>query len=146
MEGYLGGVLAALGPQVGGMGIASPDLQDWTPSRHGGVLREDRVMGVRLLHFISRLHLAGTLHRSSTMAADHVPKGHLAVYVGENQRRFVIPLSYLKHASFQSLLRRVEEEIGFQHPMGGLTIPFAEDDFVSLTDCLSLEAKTRKHY
>ncbi|MQL97098.1 hypothetical protein Taro_029784 [Colocasia esculenta] len=96
-------------------------------------------MGIRLQHFIARLHLAG--HRSSTVAND-IPKGHLAVYVGERQRRFVIPLSYLKHASFLSLLQRVEEEVGFQHPMGGLTIPFAEDDFVTLTDFLMWNAST----
>ncbi|MQL97102.1 hypothetical protein Taro_029780 [Colocasia esculenta] len=83
-------------------------------------------MGFGIQHFAWRPHLLR--HRSSSMATD-VPKGHLAVYVGESQRRFVIPLSYLKHASFQSLLQRVEEEIGFQHPMGGLTIPFAEDEY-----------------
>ncbi|MQL97096.1 hypothetical protein Taro_029786 [Colocasia esculenta] len=100
-------------------------------------------MGFRLQHFVRGLHLAG-LHRSSTMPTD-VPKGHLAVYVGESQRRFVIPLSYLKHASFQSLLQRVEEEMGFHHAMGGRTLPFAEDDFVTLTAQLSSEAKMRSH-
>ncbi|MQM20009.1 hypothetical protein Taro_053022 [Colocasia esculenta] len=59
-------------------------------------------------------------------------RGHLAVYVGGSRRRFVVPVS-LKHASFQNLLRRVEEEMEFQHPMGGLsTIPCSEDDFVTL--------------
>ncbi|KAF6139151.1 hypothetical protein GIB67_002413 [Kingdonia uniflora] len=53
-----------------------------------------------------------------------VPKGHLAVYVGENKKkRAVVPLSYLKHPSFQDLLSRVEEEFGFNHSIGGLTIP-----------------------
>ncbi|KAL1318598.1 hypothetical protein AAHE18_15G217000 [Arachis hypogaea] len=41
-----------------------------------------------------------------------VPKGHLAVYVGEKQKRFLIP-----------------EEFGYDHPMGGLTIPCSEDVF-----------------
>ncbi|KAL4286356.1 hypothetical protein AHAS_Ahas19G0078000 [Arachis hypogaea] len=29
-----------------------------------------------------------------------VPKGYLAVYVGDNQKRYVIPISYLNQASF----------------------------------------------
>ncbi|KAL7238705.1 hypothetical protein ACSBR2_004742 [Camellia fascicularis] len=33
-------------------------------------------------------------------------QGHLAVYVGETEKkRYVVPISYLKHPSFQSLLR-----------------------------------------
>ncbi|KAL4569719.1 hypothetical protein LXL04_025361 [Taraxacum kok-saghyz] len=64
----------------------------------------------------------------------HVPKGYLAVYVGEIQKkRFVVPLSYLDQPLFQDLLRRSEEEYGFNHPMGGLTIPCQEEAFVDLT-------------
>ncbi|EYU29499.1 hypothetical protein MIMGU_mgv1a023118mg, partial [Erythranthe guttata] len=67
-----------------------------------------------------------------------VPNGHLAVYVGEREKkRFVIPLSYLNHPSFQDLLCRAEEQFGFHHPMGGLTIPCSEDLFVDLTSHLS---------
>ncbi|XP_010271569.1 PREDICTED: auxin-responsive protein SAUR23-like [Nelumbo nucifera] len=63
-----------------------------------------------------------------------VPKGHLAVYVGETQKkRFVIPVSYLKHPLFQDLLSQAEEEFGFDHPMGGLTIPCKEAAFINLT-------------
>lgn len=41
---------------------------------------------------------------------DHVPKGYLAVYVGEIQRkRFLVPLSFLGKPLFQDLLRRSEE-------------------------------------
>ncbi|XP_051134581.1 auxin-induced protein 15A-like [Andrographis paniculata] len=68
-----------------------------------------------------------------------VPKGHLAVYVGENdeKKRFVVPVSYLNHSSFQELLSQAEEEFGFYHPMGGLTIPCSEDFFADLTYRLS---------
>ncbi|KAJ0077201.1 hypothetical protein Patl1_36593 [Pistacia atlantica] len=70
--------------------------------------------------------------QSSTIAT-HVPKGYLAVYVGESKRkRFVIPVSYLNHSSFQDLLRQAEEEFGYVHPMGGLTIPCREDIFIDL--------------
>ena len=71
-------------------------------------------------------------------ATANVPKGHFAVYVGESQKkRFVIPISYLNHPLFQDLLHRAEEEFGFDHPMGGLTIPCSEDYFISLTSQLS---------
>ncbi|CAN0910051.1 Auxin-responsive protein SAUR50 [Linum grandiflorum] len=51
-----------------------------------------------------------------------VPKGHFAVYVGENRTRYIVPISFLTHPEFQFLLSRAEEEFGFDHDMG-LTIP-----------------------
>ncbi|KAL8051228.1 hypothetical protein ABFX02_06G133500 [Erythranthe guttata] len=66
-----------------------------------------------------------------------VPKGHLAVYVGEgDKKRFVIPLLYLNHPLFQDLLFQAEEEFGFHHPMGGITIPCSENLFIDLTSRL----------
>ncbi|KAL5856012.1 hypothetical protein ACOSQ3_005843 [Xanthoceras sorbifolium] len=63
-----------------------------------------------------------------------VPKGHFAVYVGETEKkRYVVPISYLKHASFQNLLSQAEEEFGFDHPTGGLTIPCSEEAFMDIT-------------
>ncbi|XP_050373076.1 auxin-responsive protein SAUR50-like [Argentina anserina] len=64
---------------------------------------------------------------------DDVPKGHFAVYVGENRSRYIIPISWLGHPEFQSLLQRAEEEFGFGHYMG-LTIPCEEVVFRSLID------------
>ncbi|XP_013627509.1 PREDICTED: auxin-responsive protein SAUR20-like [Brassica oleracea var. oleracea] len=72
---------------------------------------------------------------SSTTTSGLVPKGHVAVYVGEemeNNKRFVVPISYLNHPLFQGLLNRAEEEFGFNHPVGGLTIPCREETFVGL--------------
>uniref|UniRef100_A0A5K1AEI1 Uncharacterized protein n=1 Tax=Nymphaea colorata TaxID=210225 RepID=A0A5K1AEI1_9MAGN len=64
--------------------------------------------------------------------AASVPKGHFVVYVGESRKRFVIPTSYLKNPTFQSLLKRAEEEFGFDHH-NGLTIPCNEVVFQSFT-------------
>ncbi|XP_031131541.1 auxin-responsive protein SAUR21-like [Ipomoea triloba] len=67
-----------------------------------------------------------------------VPKGHLAVYVGElEKRRYVVPIAYLNHPRFQMLLKRAEEEFGFDHPTGGLTLPCKEDAFLHLISLLS---------
>lgn len=51
-----------------------------------------------------------------------IPKGYMAVYVGPELRRFVIPTSYLSDPVFKVLLEKVEEEFGFDHS-GALTIP-----------------------
>ncbi|KAH0646124.1 hypothetical protein KY284_034008 [Solanum tuberosum] len=64
-----------------------------------------------------------------------VPKGHFAVYVGENRTRYIIPISFLSHPEFQCLLRRSEEEFGFDHDMG-ITIPCEEVVFRSLTNSM----------
>ncbi|XP_054778076.1 auxin-induced protein 6B-like [Prosopis cineraria] len=67
------------------------------------------------------------IRRASSSKSGEVPKGYLAVHVEEKTKRFVIPLSYLDQPSFQELLSRAEEEFGFNHPMGGLTIPCTAD-------------------
>ncbi|KAL9238278.1 hypothetical protein vseg_012723 [Gypsophila vaccaria] len=64
-----------------------------------------------------------------------VPKGHVAVYVGdynEEKKRYVVPLSCLSSPAFRDLLNRAEEEFGFNHPMGGLTIPCNEETFIDV--------------
>ncbi|KAG2244177.1 hypothetical protein Bca4012_022356 [Brassica carinata] len=75
---------------------------------------------------------------SSSSSSHDVPKGYLAVYIGERKmKRFVVPISYLKEPSFQDLLIRAEEEYGFDHPMGGLTIPCSEETFINLASRLN---------
>ncbi|RHN40815.1 putative small auxin-up RNA [Medicago truncatula] len=86
-------------------------------------------MGFRLPAAIRRASFSS----SQTSNVLNVPKGYLAVYVGEQMKRFVIPTSYLNQASFQTLLSQVEEEFGYDHPMGGLTIPCTEDVFLHIT-------------
>ncbi|KAL2328068.1 hypothetical protein Fmac_021495 [Flemingia macrophylla] len=46
----------------------------------------------------------------TTSKSAQAPKGCIAVYVGETQKRFVIPISYLNQPSFQELLCQVEED------------------------------------
>ncbi|AES89324.1 putative small auxin-up RNA [Medicago truncatula] len=75
--------------------------------------------------------------RASSSKAVDVPKGYLAVYVGEKMKRFVIPLSYLNQPSFQELLNQAEEQFEYDHPMGGLTIPCKEDIFLDITSHLN---------
>ncbi|KFK37818.1 hypothetical protein AALP_AA3G033200 [Arabis alpina] len=81
--------------------------------------------------FSAKKFFGGSLARTSK-----VPKGFLAVYVGESQtkkQRYLVPVSYLNQPLFQDLLNKSEEEFGFDHPMGGLTIPCPEDTFICIT-------------
>ncbi|KAG4985103.1 hypothetical protein AAZX31_12G033700 [Glycine max] len=90
-------------------------------------------MGFRL----PGIRRASFAENQASSKAVEVPKGYLAVYVGERMKRFVIPISYLTQSSFQDLLSRAEEEFGYDHPMGGLTIPCSEDVFQNITSPLN---------
>ncbi|CAI8599764.1 unnamed protein product [Vicia faba] len=60
-----------------------------------------------------------------------VPKGYLAVCVGVELNRFVIPTEYLTHKAFHVLLREAEEEFGFEQT-GVLRIPCEVSVFESI--------------
>lgn len=74
----------------------------------------------------SRKFSAFAVSRSKSMSRmdalpGDIPQGCLAVYVGQERKRFVISTKYLSHELFKGLLKRSEEEFGFNH-QGGLTI------------------------
>ncbi|KAE8658014.1 Auxin-induced protein 10A5 [Hibiscus syriacus] len=71
-----------------------------------------------------------------------VPKGYLAVYVGQELRRFIIPTSYLSHPVFTILLEKAEEEFGYDHN-GGLTLPCEIETFKYLLKCIENHPKDR---
>ncbi|XP_043715172.1 auxin-responsive protein SAUR36-like [Telopea speciosissima] len=75
-----------------------------------------------------------------------VPKGHLAVYVGEKDgypHRVLVPVIYFNHPLFAELLREAEEEYGYQHP-GGITIPCRISDFESVQTRIAAGESFRK--
>ncbi|PIA43911.1 hypothetical protein AQUCO_01800156v1 [Aquilegia coerulea] len=77
------------------------------------------------------------IHRSNTK----IPKGYLAVEVGPEMRRFVIPASYLSLPDFQVLMESVEEEFGFEQ-VGALKFPCEEEEFEDIL--ISCHAKHRR--
>ncbi|KAK2978313.1 hypothetical protein RJ640_017164 [Escallonia rubra] len=96
------------------------------------------IMAIRMPRIVRRSLLTAS-HAGSAVL--DVPKGYFAVYVGEQEKkRFVIPISFLKQPPFQDLLSQAEEEFGFDHPMGGLTIPCREDIFIDFTSRLTKQA------
>ncbi|XP_031097325.1 auxin-induced protein X15-like [Ipomoea triloba] len=63
--------------------------------------------------------------------------GSLAVYVGEERQRFVVPTSYLSHPLFKILLEKAYDEFGFAQ-RGGLAVPCSVAAFrevVSAVEC-----------
>ncbi|PRQ43993.1 putative small auxin-up RNA [Rosa chinensis] len=65
------------------------------------------------------------------------PTGFLAVYVGEERQRFVVPTSFLSHPLFKMLLEKAYNEFGFQQ-RNGLVVPCsvsAFEEVVSAMEC-----------
>ncbi|TYI17344.1 hypothetical protein ES332_A07G017600v1 [Gossypium tomentosum] len=69
-----------------------------------------------------------------------VPKGYLAVYVGPELRRFIIPTTYLTHPVFKVLLEKPKDEFGYDHN-GGLTLPCEIEIFKYLLQCIENHPK-----
>ncbi|XP_022864744.1 auxin-induced protein 15A-like [Olea europaea var. sylvestris] len=80
------------------------------------------------------IHMPRIIHAKHFFGqSSDIPKGSFSVYVGVERKRFVVPISYLNHPSFQDLLHQAEQEFGFDHPTGGLTLPCREDVFIDIT-------------
>nr|GMC78302.1 Auxin responsive SAUR protein [Ipomoea batatas] len=111
------------------------ELLHWAEQEFGIYIKLGMNMGIRLQTMVG--HAKQVIVGARARKVGDVPKGHMAVYVGDRQdeekHRFVVPIRYLKHPLFQNLLRLSEEEYGFQHPMGGLTIPCTQSAFLTLT-------------
>ena len=97
-------------------------------------------MAIRLpgiMHAKHILQRSNSFGKQVASTSIDVPKGYIAVYVGESKkRRSVIPISFLNQPLFLELLSKAEEEFGYDHPMGGLTISCSEDIFIDLTSRL----------
>ncbi|XAR64706.1 hypothetical protein NMG60_11008491 [Bertholletia excelsa] len=70
-------------------------------------------------------------------SAATTPTGCLAIYVGEERRRFVVPTGYLSHPLFKMLLEKAYDEFGFQQ-RSGLVVPCsvaAFQEVLSAVEC-----------
>ncbi|KAE9605766.1 putative small auxin-up RNA [Lupinus albus] len=69
-----------------------------------------------------------------------VPKGCMAIKVGKEkeQQRFVVPVEYFNHPLFMQLLKRAEEEYGFDQK-GTITIPCHVEEFRNVQGLIDRE-------
>ncbi|KAM6562798.1 hypothetical protein CsatB_022796 [Cannabis sativa] len=91
--------------------------------------------------------LAGKLSDGGLPGSEstEVPKGYVAVYVGPELRRFLIPTSCLSMPDFRGLMDKTAEEYGFEQE-GAIEIPCDEQDFQKiLCRCLSSKDKKKKN-
>ncbi|KAK9281954.1 hypothetical protein L1049_004863 [Liquidambar formosana] len=113
---------------------------------------------VQLLQIMKRWKARSTLKRkhlltlSSTDSSDsdsssplsasthRVPSGFLAVYVGMERQRFLIPTRYLNFPVFVALLKKAEEEYGFKFS-GGIVLPCEVDFFVEVLKFLDKDER-----
>lgn len=75
-----------------------------------------------------------------------VPKGKMAVYVGQNDggfERVLLPVFYVNHPLFGQLLSKAEEEYGHDHP-GGITIPCRISEFENVKSRIAAGCVGRK--
>ncbi|ONK68133.1 uncharacterized protein A4U43_C05F7790 [Asparagus officinalis] len=79
-----------------------------------------------------------SLSKTSPALCSSVPKGFLAMCVGEEMKRFVIPMEYLRHRAFTVLLQEAEEEFGFEQE-GVLRIPCDVSMFESIVEMVEKE-------
>ncbi|KAE8709138.1 hypothetical protein F3Y22_tig00110332pilonHSYRG00980 [Hibiscus syriacus] len=79
--------------------------------------------------------------RNGKGGGEVVPKGFLAVCVGEELKRYIIPMEYLGHEAFGILLRKAEEEFGFQQE-GVLKIPCEVSMFDNILNAVQRKNET----
>lgn len=108
-----------------------------------GYFRGPRLSGRKAEREVRGESLRTALLVDEEAAADAVPKGYFAVYVGAEARRFVVPTSYLCQPAFRELMERAAEEFGFGQA-GGLRIPCREEDFQATVTALEAADAARQ--
>ncbi|CAK8544094.1 unnamed protein product [Lathyrus sativus] len=62
-------------------------------------------------------------------------RGVFALYVGEERKRYVVPISYLRHPLFKMLLEKAYNEFGFQE-RNGLVVPCSVSAFHEIVNAI----------
>ncbi|XP_077234189.1 auxin-induced protein 15A-like [Tasmannia lanceolata] len=63
------------------------------------------------------------------------PTGFVAVYVGDERRRFVVPMAFLSHPLFKMLLDKAQKEYGFEQRKG-LVVPCTVSTFQEIVNAM----------
>lgn len=68
------------------------------------------------------------LSPSCSSPSGKTPTGFFTLYIGEERRKFVVPMGYLSHPLFKMMLEKSSEEFGFGQK-NGLVIPCSVNAF-----------------
>ncbi|XP_028791859.1 indole-3-acetic acid-induced protein ARG7-like [Neltuma alba] len=108
----------------------------------GAMKKGDKIRQiVRLKQMLMRWRRLNLGRRTLLSSESHscplrrTPSGFVAVYIGPESKRFVIPTRFLNLPIFLALLKRAEDEFGFQNP-GGLVLPCDVSFFTQITHYL----------
>ncbi|KAI6676531.1 hypothetical protein NL676_037327 [Syzygium grande] len=94
-----------------------------------------------LKKFFSKLRICGSGKLWVCICEDEcsipkdMPKGHLAIVVGEECRRYVINIAQLKHPIFRLLLDQAAKAFDFTAQSSKLCIPCNESLFLTILCC-----------
>ncbi|KAM0044750.1 putative small auxin-up RNA [Helianthus debilis subsp. tardiflorus] len=84
--------------------------------------KEKRLLRYHVEDHMSNTTTTAAAATTTTTVAAATPRGFLAVYVGEERQRFVVPTSSLSHPLFKILLAKAGEEFGYEQK-NGLAVP-----------------------
>uniref|UniRef100_A0A5B7B0T1 Auxin-induced protein 15A-like n=1 Tax=Davidia involucrata TaxID=16924 RepID=A0A5B7B0T1_DAVIN len=80
-----------------------------------------------LKQILKRCSSLGKKHGYDDGLPVDVPKGHFAVYVGENRSRYIVPISFLDHPEFQCLYSLRRSGFSFFNFNSQITQPGSSD-------------------
>lgn len=134
--------------QIMALGANKQREEEEEEEGHGGGVQDEELVASAIPPLVlRRLRRTETADSVSDDESCHspepppdVPRGYCPVYVGPEQRRFVIPTSYLAHPVFRLLLEKAEEEFGFRHE-GALAIPCETEAFKYILQCVERHDK-----
>ncbi|PON94428.1 Small auxin-up RNA [Trema orientale] len=88
------------------------------------LIRETFQLLLAKLRLKKRTSKGNSKTRKSSSSTDHdqepakVPEGFFPIYVGEEQKKYVVPISFLSVRIFQALLNQFEEQINKANAAG----------------------------
>ncbi|CAI8606903.1 unnamed protein product [Vicia faba] len=75
--------------------------------------------------------------QAESVHSDHVPEGHVPVYVGEEMQRFILNTELLNHPVFVNLLNLSAQEYGYKQK-GVIRIPCRVSVFEQILEAVRL--------